>query len=714
MKPVFQEIDNWAGVSTSAPPDALPPGFSPRMHNTTLVNIGQGQAQVGARKGPLTCNVTPLTGSPIILGIYQLKQTNGTKTTLLVSDGGRLDKLNTDFTTTPINATAFTPGENFPSFATVNNCAIIANGTDLKKTDGTTVWAVGMVPPAVGPTATPAAGGAMLANAWDVAITYYNSNTGEESSLSPFTTATLSGGSLQINASWSAPTDPQVTHVRVYLRDQTLGPNAYLVVNGAGMTPDCNATFNAFPVATLSTTINVGSTAFGALKIVSPTTTSNNPPATTLKYPVWHNGRLFLFDTGNAYFSNITNLTSHAESFDPNNVEPINPNDGDFITGAISAYQRLFIFKRYSMWVLEGYDPASWTVTLISDKYGCGSHRSIKMAGGAIHWWSNTALGPLMMANPLAQPEEIGKEMLFPTVSDSSLNTLLLNYVVAEVDEPNDLILWSVPASGSATRNNVIIPWNYRLKRFVADLWNPMDISCFGIVEDVASLRSVYAGGYAGQVFKWWQATNDGVPNGTTDSGMVTAATTTTLTDSHAAFSTTGGALIERYVYHIPAVGSVQRARITSNTATQLTFTPAFNQMPVVGDTYVVGGIDWQVDIPWQKFGAPFLKKRFDFFFLEGTAVQSGAIINVDVFTKDDLTAPKKTISVPVGAAGAIYDQSLYDSGATYSASPFLSKRKHIGLVGKSILLRLRQLQADIQVGLNKVAIEANLLGSKT
>ena len=589
--------------------------------------------------------------------------------------------------------------------------AIIANGVDLKKTDGTTVWGVGITRPAA-PTAAVAAGGSMSVGDWDVALTYFNSTTGQESSLSDFTTVTTGGGNLKINISWGAPADAQVDFVRVYLRKQSLGPNAYLVT--AGLTPAPNGTWFGFATSTLATVADVSDTVFGALRLVSPTITSNNAPAATLKYPVWHNQRLFLFDTGNAYYSAITNLTSYPESFDPTAYQPINPSDGDVITGAVSVFGRLLIFKKYSLWAIDGYDPSSWTVTKISDKYGCGSHRTIVSAGGNLYWWANTGLGLLSMTSEGAQPLEVGKELLATSISATALNTGALNLAVAEVDEANDLILFSLPSAGATTRNNLILPFNYRIKRFVSDGWNPMDVASFAVVEDSTATKNVYIGGYSGQVFKWWQNTNDAVPTSTTGSGMVTSGSiSTTLECASATFATTGGKLIERYVYHIPAVGTVQRRRITANTATQLAITPAWDTALVVGDTFVVGGIDWQLDTPWMKSGAAFLKKRFEFLYIEGQSDQNGAIITAEIYTRDNLTTPAKTRTFTVGSGGALYDTGVYDT-SLYAGSAPLNKRKKVGVTGKSYRIRLRQLQADIQVQVNKIAMQASLLGSKT
>lgn len=710
MRPVWDEFVNFVnGVTTSPSADSLPDGFSPRGRNTTLVNIGQGSAQIGPRKGLQTGNTTPISGSNIVLGQYQLKRLDGSKIHLLVNNTTRLDKYNSNNTTSVINAAAFTSG-NYPNFATVNNFAIIANGTDLKKTDGTTVFRVGMVRPAA-PTAAATAGGAMSAGAWDVALTYFNSTTGEESSLSDFTTATLAAGNLQINISWSAPADPQVDFVRVYLRKQTLGPNTYLVI--AGLTPAPNATWEGFPVATLATVANVSDTVFGALTIIAPTINSNDPPASTLNFPVWHNQRLFLFDQGHAYYSNITNLTSNPESFNPLNVEAINPADGDTITGAVSAFGVLLIFKKYSLWMIDGYDPSSWSVVKVAENYGCCSHRTIVFAGGTLYWWANSSLGLLALTSPQSQPLEIGKELLSASINDVALNTQLLFNAVSVVDEANDLIYFSLPEAGATIRNTLTLPFNYRVKRFVADGWTPMDIASFAVVEATDATKVVYAGGYSGQIFKLNTGTNDGVRTGTS-SGLITAAAASTLTDGLATFDTTGGALIERYVYHIAKIGgAVQRRRITGNTGTVLTVTPAWNQNPVVGDSYVVGGIDWQIDTPWRKQVSAFVKKRFELLSLDTASDQTATTIYVDVFLNDNIDTPVKTLTFMSSHAGAIYDTSVYDA-AIYASTTRVSQHKNVGLTGRGIRFRLRQLQADKQVTLQKLALQSSILSLKS
>jgi hypothetical protein len=263
-------------------------------------------------------------------------------------------------------------------------------------------------------------------------------------------------------------------------------------------------------------------------------------------------------------------------------------------------------------------------------------------------------------------------------------------------------VLFAVPTVGITDRNTLIFPFNHRIKRFVSDGWNPIDVASMAIVEDSTGARNVYVGGFAGQIFLWNSGTNDGVPASTTSSGTITATTSSTLTDSNAAFSNTGGKLIERYVYHIPSMGgAVQRRRITANTATQLTISPNWSQTPSPKDSYIVGGIDWQLDLPLQDSEAEFVKKNLSMLFVDAQSTATGLTLYADFFTDitaaDGLITPRRTISVSSPLSGAVWDSGVWDQDVWDGDSTISMKRK-IGLTAKNYRIRFRQLQADKQL----------------
>lgn len=704
----FEQIDNFFnGVNTSAAPDQLPPGSSPRARNTLIKLIGDtGTARFGKRRGALTLNSTPLSGTPGVIGGFQYKQRSGTKINLLVSDTGRLDKLNSDTTTSVINATAFTSGVHYPIFAVANDLCFIVNDVDQKKYDGTSVTAFGITRPAAAPTAAVGAAGGMTGT-YEFALSYYNSATGNESSRSDFQSVVLAA--QKANVSWSAPADAQITHVRVYMRKTTLGPNAYRLTTGC--TPAPNATYGGFAVATTSTVVDIADAVFQALTITAPSTTENDPPASGLKFPCWHQNRMFLADAGNIYYSNFKSNTPYPEAFDPNNTQPINPNDGDTITALYSMWGKLYIFKRFSLWVLDGTDPNSWIVNLVSPNHGTDAMRTITAAEGAMYWWAGTN-GPVVFTGD-GLPVNIGKTFIQASIAADSLAHTALTSGCAVTDEANETILWAVP-DYNQTRNTRLVPFSYRAKRFHAEWWNPFDVYSMWVVEGGDYLKSVYLGNYSGQAFQWWAADDDGVPVSTTRTGTVTSATSTTLTASGATFATAGNGLKDRYVYALNSDHTtIQRRRISSNTATVLTVSAAWDSNPNATFTYVVGGIDWQLDTAWMIDSA-FRKHKFEFLHVALATDDVNVSVDMDIFTSQDTSAPKRTATLALAGMGGLYDasSSIYDT-TTFGSNTLSFGKIRMGLTGRGWQVRFRNCQVDQDVVLYKVAVQSQLLSTR-
>lgn len=702
----FDELTNWAeGANTSTAPDLLPPGAFPRGRNTFLKQIGEGSALVESRRGPLTLNSTPISGSPRVWG-FQFRKSNGTSYNLLVSDTGRLDKLNSDTTTSAINAVAFTAGDHPPTFAVANDLCFIVNDVEQKKTDGTTVYGFGISRPSA-PTVTATAGGTATAGDWDIAITYYNSATGHESSRSDYTSVTTSSGTQKITVSWSAPVDPQVTHVRVYARKTSLGANAYLAV--AGATPAADTTHLGYAVATLSTVLDITPTQYAALTLVAPTTTENNPPAAGLVGPCWHASRLFLHDSGNVYFSKVKNNNPFPESFDPEAVQPVDPDDGDTIVALRSYRGKLVIFKQFATYAITGTDPNSWSVDRVAPIGAASAHAIVEGPDGILYWWANGALG-LVAWDGEGPPLGLGQRLLSPTVASDALAHAQLQHACAAVDEANSTLLFSVPSFGS-TRNDLVIPFNYQLRRFPAEWWNPLDINCLWQTTTSDDTKVVYCGTYSGQVLQWWASANDGVPASSTSSGTVTSATSTTLTDTTATF----GTLTDRYVYVLNSARSVvQRRRIVSNTGTTLTVSAAWDATPNTTFTYVIGGIAFELDTPWMNGPSAFVKKRYEFLLAEAETDDLSVTLDIDLFTSKNLTDPRKTRTLRVGGSGGLYDAStsLYDT-TTFATTGVSYGKVRCGVTGHAWRARVRKVLNNQTITLLKLGMQAVSLSVK-
>jgi hypothetical protein len=697
-------FSSWAaGVITTLEPDSLPPDASPYGRNSFLTSAGGEKAVVMKRRGALTCNTTAITGTPAIIGQYEFRRRSGSSFTayhLLVSDGGRLDKRNADNTTSVADGTAATPftsGTHFPDFATANNLAFIVNGVENKKFNGTNVQSVGIVAPSAPTLAANAAAG-VYTGTFEARITYYNNNTAQESSASA-TSAQVTVAAKKLDISWAASADAQVTHVNVYLRNTTTMVTFRRVAQVA--------------IGTTTTTVNTVET---ALIVLGPDTAENNPPSVA-SYLEFHAQRMFYVPVATPSTIEFSKI-SLPESVDPDNYEVIGIDDGDAITGLLSISSTLLlIFKRKSIWAIYGDDPTSWEVRRVSASVGCTSHRSIVIIEGVAYFWSEQ--GPMAITGD-SEPISIGKTLIAPTVGSDNIAYLQLGNVCAAVQQAQDTILFAVSLKttdgDTSTRNHAILPYSYRLQRWHADRWDPIDVASFGVVSDSNAVPWVYIGSYGGQVFQWWNADNDGVPSGTSR-GTVTSAAATTLTDSTATFVTTGAGLKGRYLYAIDATGlTVQRRRIGSNTGTVLTLDTGvtWSTTPNATYTYVIGGPQFAWDTRWSDWrdsGVAFKKKRLRFCYILFKAPAQSTTIHIDLMLDLSLTVVK-TFTLALGTVGGIWDSSLWDQDV-WGGTTAEHTRYRIAKTGKSIRYRIRNGNPDEPFTLLQIGTTAELLSEK-
>lgn len=99
---------------------------------------------------------------------------------------------------------------------------------------------------------------------------------------------------------------------------------------------------------------------------------SNSTNVPVGKYIVFHKNRLFSAGvSGNPSILYYTELIDFENWGLEPNVEYIGKDDGDYITGLYSYGDYLYIFKQYSIWVLQGTSPTEWVIRCISKNVGC-------------------------------------------------------------------------------------------------------------------------------------------------------------------------------------------------------------------------------------------------------------------------------------------------------------------------------------------------------
>lgn len=712
MGAVFQQWwEDWGnGAITSLQPDQIPATSYPRARNTELVSVGQGQAIVAKRRGCRLSNTVPVTGDTAILGQFDYHRVSGGSGThqhLLWSANGQLDEKDLNG-----NLTAITTGlasNLYPSVVTANNRCYWVNGVDRKKFDGLTVANLGLARPATSEWGTPfdvTTGGTMPPGAtYEIALTYGNSVHGTESSRSEekaVTTATDASNTHQLVVNWTTPADSQVDKVFVYVRKTN---------------PVLNTVFlraAEFAASALTGLINTPDATINQLVLLAPGPSQNDPPPLGVRYLAFHEGRLFAADDYNVYYSSITAQGAQIEAFDTEaGYEPINPGDGQRITGLYVAHEMLLVFKESSVWSIFGSDPSTWEIRRIIADIGCISHRSILTAENTSFWWS--AQGPVSWSGS-GEPQLIGKILLAPTVDPTGVvyaSPLLFH---AAADVVNQRVLFAVPSSGQ-DRADSIIPFNYRLSRWEATSWDPVDPASLATVADANGRPWVFLGSHAGYLFRLSDGTNDGLPAGTTSRGTFVAAATSTLTitDATAAF----GTLVERKVTVVDSTGmpvSTWRARITSNTGTVLTLATAVGQLTVGATyTYYVGGPDWQWDSKWEDFDDPFWRKRFEFLYLSLVEGDPDSSVYADLaFDYSEDASKVRSIQINTVTAGTgVWNSSQWNAATWGELQPSDLARERIARTGRAWRVRLRNHEPDASVILRKLGIRAERLTDK-
>lgn len=703
MRPIIETLDNWAeGVISAVQPHQIDPAASPRAWNTVLSGAGEGRAVFAKRRGLRLKNASPVSSSPAILGQADFRRASGGTFTpyhLLISNNGRFDKLQSDDTVTAADVSAaapFTSGDKYPDSTIARNYLYIVNGTDAKKFDGTTVYSFSQSTPAA-PSSVVDSGVAGTPNGtYEAVIAYYNSNTGYYSSSSSGVSVTVA--SRQIDINWAAPADPQVTHVVVGIRNTANQPRHYEV-----------------------TKIAIGTTTYryngdsSTLTTLMPDQDENDPLPSGVAAIEWHQGarRMFATDGTTLFYSG----RDKPEAFDPESVESVGQNDGQKIVALHYAHDVLLIIKTRSTYILIGQDPEEWRVELLDNAVGTSSFRSVfttpstERLPAVTYWWSEQ--GAVAWPGAGAVVNIMGR--LRPDIHPDSLNYSQFHLVVGAPDTENRLAVWAVPTSGQ-TRNTILFPFNYELGKWVSNKWDPLDAASLALVRKVTDdTPRLFLGGYKGQVFEFDSGVgNDGLPSGTTSSGSVTSSTNSTLTDSGAAFTTSGGALIERYVTAIDPAGTrVQRRRITSNTATELTISPNWSTNPGEGWTYVVGGPEFQLDTRLNFGDLPFIKKRFIFLFLLAGSINSAVELTVHLFKNQNTnaSAPDKSITgVQITGSGAQWDTATWDSSQWAGLASSLPKRLRVAMTGLGWRARFINRNVNEDVAIHSVAMKSELL----
>lgn len=730
MPDLYVEMRDWSlGVLSANEPDLIPDNALMRAHNTAFRAVGQGLAVLGTRPGLAVVDNNAITGTPGALRLVPYNHNNaGTYNEYLaiVSDNGTLRYKDSSEV---INA-ALAPPANYPfssgtaftagSFAV--DATVMSNRLFLVNTNGErrSLLGTNYVPFGLSPIATisvaAASGGSssMPLETYDIQVTSYNSSTGAESSTSTATAVTTAGANdrIQVTITPTAGETAQYTHWRIYLRRQSTQPRAYRVlitedVGGTQITSNGN-----IPIATTTAYIDLTATQIANLVLAAPSTTENNPPATSIRFLAAYGRRLIAADRDSIYWSKL----DLPDAFPPINTEPVETGEGDEVKGIYQfSAELLLIFTKRSVWGLFGNDPQTWVLRPIDNTRGSVSHLSVVGFDGGVGWWSE-GIGPVFFDGTQIIP--IALEKLGTSVVDSDENVVVaagvsqgnLHLINAGVDIGDSRVLWSFPTSGA--RCDRILPYNYRMKAWEATTWDPLDVAAMGQAHDQDGRLRLYVGGYKGQLFKFNRnIKHDATPSGTR-TGTFTATGSSITSFTGTGFSTTGAGLVERYVTITDTDNKpIARRRISANTATTITLAEAVTGLQN-GRTYnfYIGGPDFRIYTKWIDGGQPFLRKRFDRVYIQARSSSGSPTLLVS--THIDFIDDDQSADASVRVAGDVWDVGLWDT-AIWAGAGALKRRLPILKTSTALRIAVLHFSPGIDVVIDKIAVLARGLSDR-
>lgn len=674
----YDAFRGWpGGVVSSGRSERNPRSSAFHGYNSYLTNINASGATPTTRPGFIEWSQTKTHAGGVkaqIDYVFQYNTTTYVNYHVTIGDNGRIDIM--EFGTGPANvATGVFTGTSLPSSAIANELCFIVDEVAKKKLRTYLLENFGIVRPASVASAS-ATGSGVMTGTYEVRYTYYNGNTGHESSASDSSTAAVLSGQQLAITGVTVSSDAQVTARKVYIRDttsQTLFRYAGQIANNSGTT----------------ITLNVDET---LLLILAPSTTENAPPPSSVKHLAYVNSYMFAASDKELFWSK----KGQPEAFDETFIgEPVGKGDGQIITGLFGFGEVLLVFKTRSTYILTGSSPLSWKLLPLFSDIGCVSHKSITVASGSVWWWSH--LGPVSWDG--TNLVQLGKLLL-------NLNSYPHPETIqVAVEEDLNLVLWTHPGTreGGAGRNTEIVAFHAERGIVVSDKWDGMDACSLASIttSSTSRRRQVFLGNYNGQVFCFNQDRSDGFPGGTQSGTFIPgAASITTITAS--GFYTSGEKLIERYVTVVDSGGLfVGRRRITTNTSTVLTLDIALDV--TVGETYTfyIAAPNFEWHTVHEDSDKPFLQKKYHKGYLAmevvSNSVADDVSVQVDTYTdkSTEFNVPKRTAILPV-----VFD----DSEDTYKA------RYSIGAVGNSWCQIISSRAPEVIVTILEVQVKSELL----
>lgn len=535
-----------------------------------------------------------------VLGVAQLDQTSGT-IIRFAKIGSQLCTFTLAQTDAPTSIKTGLDATHLPQFAPANNLMFMADwAVKNYVSDGTSGGTNELQKDAPTGAFTLSSAGSAVGNpsgTVKVCYTDYDPTTGTESP--PSATSTQARTADQgVRVTDSSLTFPAPYTKKFVYMTKAGGAQMYRVSGqlGSGDFPYTNTTLDSALTAAALSTVHDD---VGVAAIEKPE---------AAKHICWHRGRMFLGnllgDPSGLRWSKLGEPTQYSN--DSIAYRAIGKNDGDEITGLASFRGTLVIFKRQSIWLMNGDDDEqNFTFFAAVTGTGCVASRTIAKDGDrALYFLS--ACGIYRYDLNLAV--DVSDAIQSSDFDEPNLDDL--DYVnrrdffcagVNPCDRTYELAV--TPTGGTVNTDIHVLNLDPGSFGMFAYGMGKLVVSCYSDTSDVGPIRNgagrpkLYVGTEAGYLYETGSETGaDGVTDGTTEATVTGFDVPTgVITCSAAAFRTTGEKLKGLSVtVRREADDSYETLEISTNDATSVTPTTTTwsGDPPAVGDTIYIGAFE--------------------------------------------------------------------------------------------------------------------------
>lgn len=668
MADFYEEINNFAGgIKSAIAGDMLPPNTLSTGLNSAFRNVGDGVCQIGKRPGivRLAGQFVNSFGAAAVDFVWAKRyvyKTKGTtsptdRITFTTSEGELFHKKADDTFSSEVQFPLIggTFGEMFASNPTslidgavFNDRLFLVNSAgDFRSIINETYYKWGASP--IGTISVTAAGSgssSMPAGTYTIYVTSYNETTGAESSPSAANEVTITAGQrIRVQITPTSQEELDYTHWRIYMQRQDTQATAYRVLvvedsGGSNLATDGDITLDGLGADT-DVYIDLSAEDIANHILEVPGEDENDPPPSTMRYVATYGGRLIGADSRNIYWSKY----NAPDQWPAINTESVDSGEGDTITGIVPfSDDLLLIMLRNNVYGLFGNDPQTWTLKAISRSMGCVGHQSICARSPlGVTWWS-PGLGPVAFNGQTVEP--IGRDKLGAENNDVAVAVSRYPYIVSEYDENTYRLMWAFASTGNTTNNRTLV-FNTRLGEFESTYWYGMDTSV--MVQGLGSDGELHL--FIGGRFGYWAYYDPDIHYDLVGTGTVTGTVTgstsiSSLTGS--GFTTSGEGLKAAPVLLVDPNGlPAGYAIVASNTSTVATFESSISGLiSTTTYTWYIGGIDFRISTPWIDLKQAFLRKRFDYVYLQAQSDDTpSGIVGVQINFKSAVPSETTTKS---------------------------------------------------------------------